>query len=202
MENERVREARPRPPRWTYAEFARLPSEGGVRHEIIAGELVVTPSPSPAHQRVVTRLITALHHYVADHGLGEVFAGPIDVLFAEGDYLAPDLVFVRAGRDHVVSDRGLEEAPDLVVEVVSPSTKDRDGGVKLERYGRFGVPEYWIVDPDAGTLHVWRLAAGATEPEVLRAGDVLRWEPVAEASAGGHDGPPPMEADVATLLGG
>jgi Uma2 family endonuclease len=202
MEKDRVRETTSRPTRWTYAEYARLPSEGSTRYEIIAGELVVTPGPRPDHQRVVMRLLRALDPYVRSHGLGEVFPGPIDVLFAEGDYFEPDVVFVRNGREHIVSDRGLEEAPDLVVEVVSPSTANRDRGVKLERYRRFGVPEYWIVDPDAGTLHVWRLAEGATEPEVLRAGDVLRWKPVAEAPAGGHDGPPPMEAEVATLLGG
>jgi len=163
--------------RWSYAEFARLPSEAGRRHEIIGGELHVTPSPSSAHQRVVTRLAALLHAFVREHALGEVFAGPIDVLLDEGDYLAPDLVFVAAERADLVTDRGVEGPPDLVVEVASPSTAERDRGVKLERYRLLGVREYWVADPRARTVEVWDLAAGAEEPVVSGEADVLRWMP-------------------------
>jgi len=199
MEHDRVRETQSRPSRWTYAEFARLPSEGSMRHEIIAGELVVTPAPRPDHQRALMRLLALLHAHVHASGLGEVIPGPIDVLFAEGDYFEPDAVFVCRGREHIVSDRGVEEAPDLVVEVVSPSTAARDHGIKLDRYRLFGVPEYWIVDPDEGTLSVWRFAEGQSEPRVLRTGAVLEWRPygtgepeVAKA--------PALELEVASLF--
>lgn len=161
--------------RWTYSEFARLPSAGGTRHEIIDGELTVTPAPALRHQRTVTRLVGVLLE-VVERGLGEVFAGPVDVLFAEGDYLEPDLLFVSEARAGILSDRGVEGAPDLVIEVASPSTADRDRGIKLERYRHYGVPEYWIVDPDAATIERWRLGSTA-EPEILGPGDVLRWEP-------------------------
>lgn len=157
--------------RWTYAEFARLPSEGGTRHEIIGGELFVTPAPGTRHQRVVTRLTTLLSGFVQEHGLGEVLTGPIDVLFAEGDYLEPDLLFVAAGREALLTDRGVEGPPDLVVEVVSPSTETRDRGIKLERYRHFGVGEYWIVDPDSWTVEVWKRDAPESEP----VGDTLVW---------------------------
>lgn len=171
-------EASSRSTRWTYAEFARLPSEGSTRHEVIAGELVVTPAPSKRHQRVATDLVTWLNGFVREHELGEVFAGPIDVLFGEGDYLEPDVLFVRKDRLDIVSDRGVEEAaPDLVVEILSPATAARDRGTKLDRCRHFGVPEYWVVDPDAPSIEVWRFAEGAAEPAVFGPGDTLRWEP-------------------------
>lgn len=163
--------------RWTYAEFARLPREGGTRHELVGGELVVTPAPSPRHQRVVTDLVTRLNAFVQENGLGHVLAGPVDVLLGEGDYLEPDIVFVIRRNRHLLTDRGIEGPPDLVVEVVSPSTAARDRGVKLERCRHFGVTEYWVVDPDARAIEVRSLAAGEAEPTVLGAGDTLRWAP-------------------------
>jgi Uma2 family endonuclease len=171
-------EARSRGTRWTYAEFARLPSEGSTRYEVIAGELVVTPAPSPRHQRIVLELVTRLHAFVREHGLGEVYPGPVDVLFAEGDYVEPDIVFVRNDHRGYLTDRGIEGPPDLVVEILSPATADRDRGLKLERYRHFRVPEYWIVDPDARAIEVWRLGEGAAGPEVLARADTLRWRPV------------------------
>lgn len=179
--------------RWTYAEFARLPSEGGARNEIIAGELFVTPAPGLPHQRSVTRLAVRLASFVEQHGLGEVFTGPIDVLFAEGDYLEPDLVFVRRGQEALLTDRGIEGPPALAVEVVSPSTESRDRGMKLERYRRFGVAEYWIVDPDARCVDVWKLAGGADASIRLGVADFLRWTPVPGAET--------LELLVADLFG-
>jgi Uma2 family endonuclease len=162
---------------WTYAEFARLPSEGSQRHEVIDGELVVTPSPTSRHQAIVTDLSSRLHVFARARGLGRVLSGPVDVLFAEGDYLAPDLVFVAEARAKVLTDRGVEGPPDLVVEVLSPSTEGRDRGVKLDRYRHFGVGEYWIVDPDERKVEVWALASGAKAPTILAAADTLRWTP-------------------------
>jgi len=163
--------------RWTYSEFARLPSEGSTRYEVIDGELVVTPAPTPRHQRIVVRLVSQLHVFTTAQGLGEVFPAPLDVLFAEGDYLEPDIVFVRSDRSTLISDRGVEGPPDLVVEILSPSTAARDRGVKLERYRLYGVPEYWVVDPDQRSIEVWDLAAGASEPVQYGSSDELRWDP-------------------------
>ena len=91
--------------------------------------------------------------------------------------MEPDIVFVREGRRHLLSDRGVEGPPDLVVEIVSPSTEARDRGVKLHRYRLFGVAEYWIVDPDERTIEVWDLAGEAAAAVVHAHGDVLRWTP-------------------------
>jgi Uma2 family endonuclease len=164
----------PSPARWTYAEFARLPEDGN-RYEVIAGELYVTASPRSRHQAIVTDLGNELWNHVRRHALGRVLVGPIDVLFAEGDYLAPDLVFVRAERSGIISDRGIEAAPDLVVEVLSPSTAARDRTLKRARYLHYGVPEYWVVDPDAREILVFRAEGDPELPRICK--DVLRWRP-------------------------
>jgi Uma2 family endonuclease len=163
--------------RWTYAEFARLPSDGR-RRELIAGELHVTPAPHPLHQRIVARLVTRLEPFVAGHALGWVFPGPIDVLFAEGDYVEPDVAFVRRDHGAIITHRGIEGPPDLIVEVLSPSTAERDRKVKRDRYAHFGVPEYWIVDPDGRSVEVHRFPPEAESPRVMR--DLLAWRPVPE----------------------
>jgi Uma2 family endonuclease len=177
------------PTRWTYAEFARLPDDGN-RYEVIAGELFVSPSPRPTHQRVVTRLAFVLSGHVQEHRLGSVLVGPIDVLFAEGDYLAPDVVFVRRERSGIESDRGLEAAPDLVIEVASPSTAGRDRILKRERYLHFGVPEYWVVDPEALEILVYRSTGDPTKPEVMS--ETLEWRPFPSA--------PSLQIDIPALF--
>lgn len=179
--------------RWTWAEFARLPDQGSRRSEVIDDELYVTPAPTPWHQQAVTRLIEILGPFVREHDLGEVFPGPIDVIFAEGDYLEPDLVFVGRDRLELVSDRGIEGPPDLVVEILSPSTASRDRGIKLDRYRLYGVAEYWVVDPDAGTVEAWRFGDETETARSLGPGETLPWTPVA--------GGPVLEVNISGLVG-
>ncbi len=160
--------------RWTYEEFAALPDDGN-RYEVIAGDLYMTPAPRMPHQEIVSELLARLRTFASEHRLGKVYAGPVDVLFAEGDYLEPDLVFVREDRRRdIVKDRGIEGAPDLVVEVLSASTASRDRGLKRQRYAWFGVPEYWVVDADAKQIEVYRLNEA---PRVER--ERLVWSPIA-----------------------
>jgi Uma2 family endonuclease len=188
-EEERPMSKHAPPTRWTYAEFARLPDDGN-RYEVIAGELYVSPAPRPLHQLVVTRITVALSAHVEANRMGTVFVGPIDVLFAEGDYLEPDVVFVRRERGGIESDRGLEAAPDLVVEVASPSTGGRDRILKRERYLHFGVPEYWVVDPEAREVLVYHSTGDPTKPDVLA--ETLTWRPFPSA--------PPLEIDIPALF--
>jgi Uma2 family endonuclease len=176
--------------RWTYDEFARLPNDGN-RYEIIGGELFVTPAPNPIHARVAARITRVLDTFAEDNGLGAVFTGQIDVLFGEGDYLEPDILFVRQDRIDVVTSRGVEAAPDLVVEVLSPTTAMRDRRAKRERYAHFGVPEYWIVDPVARRIEIYRVADGSRrEAEIVT--DSFTWQPV--------DDGPVLTLNVAELL--
>jgi Uma2 family endonuclease len=177
------------PRSWSYEEFAQLPDDGN-RYEIIAGELYVTPSPLTPHQVIVTRLTVLLARFVMQHDLGEAIVGPVDVLFGDRDYLEPDLVFLQRARMELVERRGIEGAPDLVVEVLSRSTAARDPGIKRERYALFGVAEYWVVDGTRKQIEVHRLAGSPDEPRVVT--DTLVWRP--------SPGAPALEISLAELF--
>jgi Uma2 family endonuclease len=144
----------------TYRDFAVLPNDGK-RHEILDGELSVTAAPCRAHQHVVLRLGAALDAHVAEHDLGEVYIAPFDVILAETTIVEPDILFVASDRLGTFSARGLEGAPTLVIEILSPSTTHVDRGRKLQLYARYGVPYYWIVDPEQRVIDGYRLVAGA-----------------------------------------
>ena len=142
-----------------YEDYARLPDGEGKRYEILDGELYVTPSPTPPHQRLSKRLQRQLEAFFEAGGLGEVFDAPIDLVLGEHDIVQPDLLIV--GNPSQVSQRAIEGAPLLVVEVLSPSTRAQDRGVKARRYADRGARHYWILDPDAERIEGLRLEAGA-----------------------------------------
>jgi len=145
---------------WTYAEFARLPDDGN-RYEVIAGELFVTPAPGSIHQAVSFRLSRLFGNFCEDQDAGTAYHAPYDVIFGEGDYMEPDLIFVRRDReDEVIKDHAAVAAPDLVVEILSDSTAHRDRGIKRERYAAYGVEEYWIIDINAKQVEVYRRIGG------------------------------------------
>ena len=173
---------------WTYADYARLPDDGN-RYEVIDGELLVTPAPSPMHQHILVTLIMRLRGYAERTGSGLVFPD-VDLLFATGQFLRPDLVFVPAASRAGVTNRGVEVPPGLVVEVLSPTSGAIDRVKKPARYGDFGVPEYWVVDPEERVVWVWRFAEGATDPD--RVTDRLRWRPTGAAE--------PLDLDLADLF--
>lgn len=175
---------------WTYEEYARLPDDGN-RYEVIGGELYMTPAPNPLHTRVAFRLGYLIEGFLEQYGLGGwVATSPVDVLFAEGDYLQPDLVFIRREREGIVSDRGIEAPPDLVVEVLSESTAVRDRGIKRERYAWFGVTQYWVVDLEARHIEIYRMLVDPLHPEIVR--DTVEWQPI--------PGGPVLKIDVQKTL--
>jgi Uma2 family endonuclease len=174
---------------WTYSEFARLSNDPN-RYEVIDGEVFVTPVPSPRHQEVSGRVFMEVRPFIETNRIGKLLPGPLDVLFADGDYLAPDLVMVRLERLGIVSDRGLEGAPDLIIEIASPLTAERDRGIKRERYAYFGVPHYWIIDPDARQIEVHQPWLDPWHP-VLITSDVFSWQP--------YPGSPTLNLDVAGI---
>jgi len=144
-------------PRVTFAELAAWPDDGR-RYELYDGEVIVVPAPFSRHQRVVANVEDLLREYERTTG-GMVVQSPFDVVFSEHNVLQPDVVFFRTERRHLVSvDEATRAAPDLVVEVISRSTEVRDRGRKMEVFARFGVPEYWIVDPIKNTLEVYELS--------------------------------------------
>jgi Uma2 family endonuclease len=154
----------------TWQDVQQLPDDGN-RYEAIEGELYVTPAPKVHHQRVSRRLERALYALVQDSGLGEILHAPIGVEFpATAEGVQPDIIFVSSERRGIVADDWIRGAPDLVVEILSPTTAARDRGVKRKLYERQGVAEYWIVDPDAAAVEVWRFA---DEPGFERFSDRL-----------------------------
>ena len=146
----------------TYEDYAALPDDGR-RYELYESELVMTPSPRPRHQVVIGNLYMLMVDHVRRHGLGDVYLSPIDVVLSRITVLQPDLVYVERDRLGIVTERALEGAPTLVVEVLSPSTDARDRGVKLTLYARYGVPFYWIVDPAARRVQALRLSGASYE---------------------------------------
>jgi Uma2 family endonuclease len=175
---------------WTYEEFARLPDDGN-RYEVIAGDLYVTPAPGSIHQRVSVRLTTLFEIFCEEHGVGSVYDAPYDVILGDGNYLEPDLVFVRQDRSEIIKDHGVVGTPDLVAEILSGSTAHRDRGIKRQRYAEHGVPEYWVIDTDARLVEVYRLTGGELR-RVEVATDFLRYQPV--------PGGPELVIDVPHLL--
>lgn len=149
-----------------YSDLAAAPDDG-YRYEILEGDLLVTPAPSPLHQRVSKRLQRQLEAYFEARSLGEVFNAPVDLILTFHDVVEPDLVVVAEPKQ--ISGRGIEGAPLLVVEILSPSTRVRDRTMKARRYAELGISHYWIVDPDEKRLECFRLQA--TMYELLLQGE-------------------------------
>jgi Uma2 family endonuclease len=144
------------PVRLTYADLRRLPDDG-MRHELIDGEHYVTPAPRPKHQRVSFRISLHVGMYLEEHPVGRMYYAPLDVFLTDSDCVEPDLLYVSREREQrQMTEDYLEGAPDLVVEILSPSTQRFDQGVKHSLYERFGVSEYWIVDPEKESVRVYR----------------------------------------------
>jgi Uma2 family endonuclease len=139
----------------TYEEYLLFP-EDGRRHELIGGEHYVTPAPTTPHQRFLGRLHRILANWVAERGAGEVFFAPVDVILSPRDVVQPDLIYVSEARKGRVAREGIRGAPDLVVEVVSESSRHTDKKLKRALYDSFDVVEYWIADPDLQILEVYR----------------------------------------------
>ena len=143
----------------TWQDVQQLPDDGN-RYEAIAGELYVTPAPSLRHQRISMRLTLLLHSLLVEPGHGELFFAPVGVEFpTTQEGVQPDLVFVSHRRGGILADAWIRGAPDLVVEILSPTTAHRDRGVKQKLYERQGVEQYWIVDPEASAVEVWTFGA-------------------------------------------
>jgi len=158
----------------------QMPEDGNT-YEVIDGELLVAPAPNLGHQLASSKLHLYLAQYVYGRGLGIVVAAPTGlVLDPETERpetgVQPDLIYVSNERAAIRTRRGIEGTPDLVVEILSPSTSVRDRGVKLRRYEAARIPHYWILDPIGHTVRGLRLGAGGFE-EIALLGDGETFEP-------------------------
>ena len=148
--------------RVTFAELQTWPDDGR-RYELYDGEVVVSPTPFPRHQRVAHHIGAILDDYERRAG-GLVFSVPIDIVFSEHNVVEPDVVYFCEARRHLIHMMAVTRAaPDLAVEVLSRSTEATDRGRKMQLLARFGVPEYWIVDPVKNTIEIYVLRGPAYE---------------------------------------
>jgi Uma2 family endonuclease len=133
-------------------------------YQVIEGDLVMSPSPNTFHQYIAGNIHRLLGNFLDKHPLGEVFVAPLDVYLTDTNVFQPDVVYISQARRSLITEQGIEGAPDLVVEVLSPGTARYDQGSKRKAYARNGVRELWIVHPQTKLLQVYHLEKDADAP--------------------------------------
>ena len=150
----------PAPGHWTYDDFLRLPDDG-YRYEIIDGVLYMVNAPDPEHQFAVGEIFAELRNFVKVNQLGAVYTAPIEVHLPDiARPVQPDVLFIAKARRNIVKAKFIEGAPDIIVEVMSPSTMRTDRRIKFDAYERAGVREYWIVNPKTRSIEVYAPVQG------------------------------------------
>jgi Uma2 family endonuclease len=147
----------------------------GALYQLLNGELIMSPSPNRQHQKLILKLGSMILQWCEEKKIGEVYVAPCDVFLDDENVVQPDLFFFTSNRLHFLSDRGAEAAPDLVIELLSPSNAYYDLRYKLDLYEKFGVQEYYIVDPEDNTVMAYRLQEGKLkeqyrEKAIIRSG--------------------------------
>ncbi len=149
----------------TYEEYIDIPGDN--RYELINGEFILVSAPNESHQTVELRLGARLYIFVEeDNNLGRVYTAPFEVVLTDPEginIVQPDIIFVSKEREHIITPTNIQGAPDLLIEILSPSTRRRDRTTKRDLYARHGVREYWLADPDAQTVVVMLLNDGEFE---------------------------------------
>jgi len=138
--------------KFTYNDYFHMPDEK--RYELIEGELFMAPSPNEAHQRISGDLEFLLRQHVRENGLGFVYDAPFDVVLSDEDVVQPDILFISKERSSIITVDNVRGVPDLIIEIISMSTSKRDKKEKNEIYSKYGVKEYWIVDPTVENIEV------------------------------------------------
>jgi Uma2 family endonuclease len=158
----------------TYRDYLRFPDDR-CRHEIVDGEHLVSPAPELYHQRLSKHLLMQLYAKIEETGLGEIYQALTTLHLSRTDIVQPDLMVILSDHKEIITRMKVKGIPDLVIEILSPSSSKTDRGCKKERYERAGVPEYWVVDPDAHAVEqyvlendTYMLAATETERITFR----------------------------------
>ena len=147
-------------------DFEAMP-EGPPYYQLIEGQLIMSPSPFTSHQRIVGRLYSQLFYYVQENQTGEGFVAPLDVFLNDINVYQPDIVFVSSARLHQVTEKGIEGAPDLCIEVLSKSTQRFDKITKKKVFAQVGLKHYWLVDTETGTLTAFDLSTNTDTPSLV-----------------------------------
>lgn len=151
--------------------------EGPPYFQVIEGDLVRSPANTTFHQSISCTIAVLISNFLGRHRQGEVFIGPLDVFLDDVNVYQPDVFFVSEQRRSIVTDHGIEGAPDLIVETLSPTTARYDKGSKRKIYARHGVREFWLVDPETRAIQVYLLGKDAETP-VATHGDKAAFESV------------------------
>lgn len=141
--------------RHTYEDYLKTPENE--RYELIEGELLMTPSPVPNHQRFSRKIEFMLEKFVTENDVGEVFYAPCDVYLDDENVVQPDILFISKERLNIIGEKNIQGAPDLVIEIISENTAYRDLVQKKRLYAKFGVKEYWIVVPLEESIEIYIL---------------------------------------------
>jgi Uma2 family endonuclease len=158
---------------FTGQDYDELP-DGPPYYQLIEGDLYMSPAPGAFHQDIISNIHGEVWSYLQDHPIGKVSISPYGVYLTEINAFQPDLFFVTNQRRALYSKRGFNGAPDLVVEVLSPSTASLDRGAKREIYARTGVIELWLIDPELREIHVFQLQCDPLNPmAAYKMGDVF-----------------------------
>ncbi|HXI71866.1 MAG TPA: Uma2 family endonuclease [Verrucomicrobiae bacterium] len=144
---------------WTYAEMVAELPETNLPVELWNGEIIRSPAPHPDHQTIVLNFAATLREFVAVGRSGKVFVSPVDVVLTPRRVVQPDVLFIEKTRLNIVGSH-VAGAPDLVMEVISAGSWQRDRIEKMALYEQAGVAEYWIIDPDAAAIEVFALVKG------------------------------------------
>lgn len=147
-----------KPRNWSYNNYLRLNDD--TRSEIIGGMVTIAPTPSLKHQDIFRDLGFLLWQHVREHQLGVIYQAPVDVIFDDHNVVQPDLVFISHQRSEILHEWGIMGAPDLIAEIVSQSSAERDRNAKKRLYEQFGVREYWIINPADRSIEIWGLEDG------------------------------------------
>ncbi len=142
----------------TYADYLIIDDNN--RYEIFNGELYMVPAPSTNHQSVSRNLEFLIWNFVKQKGLGNVFDAPIDIVFDDDEVFQPDIVFIKSENQSIIGKNAIQGVPDLIVEIVSPSSTFYDTIEKKDIYRKYGVKEYWIIFPDEKVIEVLSLEKG------------------------------------------
>jgi Uma2 family endonuclease len=146
------------PKKKTVQDYLQLPE--GTPYQLLNGELVMSPAPNRQHQKLILKIGSLILNWCEQKKIGEVYVAPCDVYLDNENVVQPDIFFFTNKRLHLLSDRGAEGAPDLIIELLSPSNAYYDLRYKLDLYEKYGVPEYFIVDPEDGTVMAYALHEG------------------------------------------
>lgn len=155
--------------RITYEEFRQFPDDGK-RYELIRGEVRMAPAPNTKHQFSVLHLAFSLQRYLTEKRLGIIFVAPLDVRLDDDTVVQPDLVYVSNARAGIIVQNYIDGAPDLAVEILSPSTAAYDRATKIAVYAEAGVPWVWLVDPQAKTVEILKLEGAKYLVDAIFAG--------------------------------